>query len=79
MIDFYVNLYFILFTLFISSQDVKDTGVLECRIFNNSKFYTGVAVLTGAFNIYLVNNIKEPRIRKMPAVPGIEISPWIAL
>lgn len=50
---------------------MKDTGVLECRIFNNSKFYTGVAVLTGAFNIYLVNNIKEPRIRKMPAVPGI--------
>ncbi|XP_054707259.1 vacuolar protein sorting-associated protein 16 homolog [Uloborus diversus] len=56
-------------------QDVKDTGVLECRIFNNSKFYTGVAVLTGAFNIFLVNNIKEPRIRKMATVPGLSAPP----
>lgn len=56
-------------------QDVKDTGVLECRIFNSSKFYTGVAVLTGAFNIYLVNNIKEPRIRRMPSVPGLNAPP----
>ncbi|KFM68340.1 hypothetical protein X975_12661, partial [Stegodyphus mimosarum] len=56
-------------------QDVKDTGVLECRIFNSPKFYTGVAVLTGAFNIFLVNNIKDPRIRKLPSVPGLDAPP----
>ncbi|GFT27348.1 vacuolar protein sorting-associated protein 16 homolog [Nephila pilipes] len=56
-------------------QDVKDTKVLECRIFNSPKFYTGIAVLTGTFNIFLVNNIKDPRLRKMASVPGLDAPP----
>ncbi|KAF8764583.1 Vacuolar protein sorting-associated protein like [Argiope bruennichi] len=56
-------------------QDVKDTKVLECRIFNSPKFYTGIAVLTGAFNIFLVNNIKDPRLRKLASVPGLDAPP----
>ncbi|GIY07057.1 vacuolar protein sorting-associated protein 16 homolog [Caerostris extrusa] len=60
---------------FSMGQDVKDTKVLECRIFNSPKFYTGIAVLTGTFNIFLVNNIKEPRIRKMASVLGLDAPP----
>nr|XP_015927027.1 vacuolar protein sorting-associated protein 16 homolog [Parasteatoda tepidariorum] len=56
-------------------QDVKDTKVLECRIFHSPKFYTGVAVLTGAYNIFLVNNIKDPRLRRMASIPGLDAPP----
>ncbi|KAG8195406.1 hypothetical protein JTE90_001418 [Oedothorax gibbosus] len=56
-------------------QDVKDTKVLECRIFNSPKFYTGIAVLTGAYNFFLVNNIKDPRLRKMASVPDLDAPP----
>lgn len=56
-------------------QDVKDTTVLDCKIYNSPNFYTGVAVLTGSYNIFLVNNIKDPRIRKIPSIPGLDGPP----
>lgn len=70
---------------FISStsmrQESKEMRVLECKIFSHHKYGTGVAVLTGTYQVYLVNNIKQPRIRKMPQVPGLDAPPssWAVL
>lgn len=53
-----------------SIQDVQDTRVLSARVFE-SAVGTGVAVLTGAYRVFLVNNYKEPKTRLLAEVPGL--------
>lgn len=51
-------------------QDVQDTRVLSAEVFE-SAVGTGVAVLTGAYRVFLVNNYKEPKTRLLAEVPGL--------
>ncbi|XP_043252548.1 vacuolar protein sorting-associated protein 16 homolog isoform X1 [Colletes gigas] len=53
---------------FTMGNEVKDTKVVEAKFFT-SYSGTGIAVLTSTQQIFLVNNIVEPKVRQMSAVP----------
>jgi len=55
-------------------QEAKDHKVLAVRIFNNYSG-TGVAVLTTTYRIFVVNNVDEPRIRRLAEIPGLDAPP----
>ncbi|XP_023245681.1 vacuolar protein sorting-associated protein 16 homolog [Copidosoma floridanum] len=58
-------------------EEVKETKVLEAKFFPSISG-TGVAVLTSANRIFLVNNISEPKVRKFSDIPKIggAITTW---
>ncbi|CAL4089001.1 unnamed protein product, partial [Meganyctiphanes norvegica] len=60
-------------------QEVKDTRVAGAQVFSSHQG-TGVAVLTKANRIFVVNNIEEPRTRKYPDMPsGCNVECWCAV
>ena len=50
-------------------QEAKDTKLIEAKIFTSHNG-TGVAVLTSSYRIFLVNSIKEPKVRRLAEVPS---------
>jgi hypothetical protein len=48
-------------------QEAKDTKLIEAKIFTSLNG-TGVAVLTSSYRIFLVNNVKEPKVRRLAEV-----------
>lgn len=50
-------------------QEAKDTKIIDAQTFS-SPMGTGLVVLTTNFRFFVVNNIKDPRIRKFPDIPG---------
>lgn len=50
-------------------QEVKDTKVIDARIFASS-FGTGVAVMTSKFRIYLVNSVAVPKTQLLAEMPS---------
>lgn len=54
---------------FTMGQVPKDTSVLECKIFTTPK-RTGVAVLTGSYSFFLVENISSHKTWPLAEVPG---------
>ena len=50
-------------------QEVKDTRVIDARIFASS-VGTGVAVMTTKFRISLVNSVTEPKTRLLAEMPS---------
>ena len=50
-------------------QEAKDTKLIEAKIFTSVNG-TGVAVLTSSYRIFLVNSVKEPKVRRLAEVPG---------
>jgi hypothetical protein len=50
-------------------QEAKDTKVIEAKIFTSLNG-TGVAVLTSSYRIFLVNSVKEPKVRRLAEVPS---------
>jgi hypothetical protein len=50
-------------------QEAKDTKLIEAKIFT-SLSGTGVAVLTSSYRIFLVNSVKEPKVRRLAEVPS---------
>ncbi|XP_064470643.1 vacuolar protein sorting-associated protein 16 homolog [Ornithodoros turicata] len=59
---------------FSMGQVPKDTSVLECKIFSTAN-RTGVAVLTGSYSFFLVENLSTHRIRQLAEVPGLSSPP----
>ncbi|KAJ4427721.1 hypothetical protein ANN_25373 [Periplaneta americana] len=55
-------------------QEVKDTKVIEAKIFSSLNG-TGVAVLTSSYRIFVVNNVKDPKIRRLPEISSLNIPP----
>lgn len=51
-------------------QEAKDTKVIDAKIFPSSSG-TGVAVMTSNFRIFLINSIKDPKIRQLPEMPSM--------
>ena len=52
---------------FSMGQEAKDLKVISARVFQ-TQHATGVAVLTSSRRFFVVNNIQEPRVRKMSDV-----------
>uniref|UniRef100_A0A023F2B4 Vacuolar protein sorting-associated protein 16 homolog n=1 Tax=Triatoma infestans TaxID=30076 RepID=A0A023F2B4_TRIIF len=55
-------------------QEAQDTKVLDAKIFNTASG-TGVAVLTTTHRIFLVNSVREAKVRRLPEVPGVHNAP----
>lgn len=51
-------------------QEAQDTKVIDARIFTSPQNTTGIAVMTSAFKIFLVNNILEPKKRQLSELPS---------
>ncbi|CAG2168046.1 unnamed protein product [Oppiella nova] len=68
--DIYANLQ----NTFTLDQEIRDTKVLECKTFNGIHG-TGIAVLTTSYRFFVLNNINEPKIRRLAEVPGLVKSP----
>eukprot|EP00057_Strongylocentrotus_purpuratus_P030253 XP_781126.3 PREDICTED: vacuolar protein sorting-associated protein 16 homolog [Strongylocentrotus purpuratus] len=52
-------------------QESRESKVIESKVFHNTSYGgTGVAVLTGTYRIYVVNDVHNPASRKMMEVPG---------
>jgi hypothetical protein len=50
-------------------QEAKDTKLIEAKIFTSLNG-TGVAVLTSSYRIFLVNSVREPKVRRLAEVPS---------
>ena len=50
-------------------QEAKDTKVIQVKIFNSYNG-TGIAILTGSYRVFVVNNVDEPHTRKLAELPG---------
>jgi len=50
-------------------QEAKDTKLIEAKIFTSLNG-TGVAVLTSSYRIFLVNSVKDPKVRRLAEVPS---------
>jgi hypothetical protein len=50
-------------------QEAKDTKIIEAKIFASLNG-TGIAVLTSSYRIFLVNSVKEPKVRRLAEVPS---------
>ena len=46
--------------------------VVDCEIFNSYNG-TGIALVTSSNRIFVVNNVEDPRIRKLAEIPGTVI------
>lgn len=51
-------------------QEAKEMKIIGVRTFATTSG-TGLIVLTTNFRFFVVNNIKDPRIRRFPDIPGI--------
>ncbi|XP_075231443.1 vacuolar protein sorting 16 [Lycorma delicatula] len=61
-------------------QEAQDMKVIEAQIFMSGMGTTGVAVLTSAFHIFLVNSFKEPKLRRLPEVQGhLAPTAWVII
>ena len=60
---------------FTMGQEAKDVKIIQCHIFNTFSGGTGVAVLTSSYRIFVVNNIDDPRLRRLAEVQGIDAPP----
>ncbi|CAH1261291.1 unnamed protein product [Diabrotica balteata] len=52
------------------SQKVQDSKVIDAKIFTSPQNFTGVAVMTSNFKIFIVNNIEEPKTRQLSELPN---------
>nr|CAG4635949.1 EOG090X01BU [Eubosmina coregoni]SVE69644.1 EOG090X01BU [Eubosmina coregoni] len=65
---------------FVMGQEAKEMKIVDACSFASTSG-TGLAVLTTHYRFFVVNNIKDPRIRKYPDIPGVNIAPscWLAV
>ncbi|KAI7815095.1 vacuolar protein sorting-associated protein [Rhyzopertha dominica] len=63
------------------SKRVQESKVADAQIFTSPQNSTGVAVLTTSFSVFLVNNIEDPKTRRMSELPrsSVEPSSWIVI
>ena len=43
--------------------------MIQVKIFNSYNG-TGIAILTGTYRVFVVNNVEDPRNRRLAEVPG---------
>lgn len=54
-------------------QEAREMKIIDARTISTTTG-TGLVVLTTNFRFFVVNNIKDPRIRRFPDIPGIYVS-----
>lgn len=54
---------------FSMGQEVKDTRVIDAKVYPTTQG-TGIAVMTTHFRIFVVNSIKDPKVRLLPEMPS---------
>lgn len=61
-------------------QEAKEMKIIDANTFPTLSG-TGLVVLTTNFRFFVVNNVKDPRIRRFPDIPGVNIAPncWLAV
>ncbi|KAL1140171.1 hypothetical protein AAG570_000103 [Ranatra chinensis] len=61
-------------------QEAQDTKVIAAQVFS-SAMGTGVAVLTTTHRVFLVNSVKEPKVKMLPEAPGVNVPPsaWLVV
>lgn len=52
------------------SQRVQESKVVDARLFVSPQNCTGVAVMTSSYNVFLVNNIEDPKTRQLSELPS---------
>ncbi|XP_018576701.1 vacuolar protein sorting-associated protein 16 homolog isoform X1 [Anoplophora glabripennis] len=60
---------------FTISQKVQDAKVIDAKIFISPQNFTGIAVMTSNFKIFLVHNIQEPKTRQLSELPRSTVDP----
>ncbi|CAH1401892.1 unnamed protein product [Nezara viridula] len=55
---------------FSMGQEAIDTKVIDAKVFYTAQS-TGIAVLTAAHRIFLINSVNEPKVRRLPEIPGV--------
>lgn len=50
---------------FTISQKIQDVKIVDAKIFTSPQNFTGIAVMTSNYKIFLINNIKEPKTRQL--------------
>lgn len=50
-------------------KEAEEMKIIDASSFTSSTG-TGLAVLTTNYRYFVVNNVKEPRIRRFPDIPG---------
>lgn len=50
-------------------QEAKEVKIIDARSFPSFSG-TGLVVLTTNYRFFAVNNVKDPRIRRFPDIPG---------
>ncbi|KAK6631655.1 hypothetical protein RUM44_006184 [Polyplax serrata] len=55
--------------LFTMGEDVSVTKIIEAKIFP-SVMGTGIAVLTSKYRVFLVNSVKDPKVKQFPQIPN---------
>lgn len=55
--------------LFSMGEEVNATKIIEAKIFP-SFMGTGIAVLTSKYRIFLVNSVKDPKVKQFPQIPS---------
>lgn len=60
---------------FTISQKVQDAKVVDAKIFISPQNFTGIAVMTSNFKIFLVHNIQEPKTRQLSELPRSNVDP----
>ena len=76
--DGHINLYDMMGTVkndFSLEHELKDNNiVLEARIFHSKKS-SGIAILTSNFKYLVVDNVKDPSIKRLVDIPGLSSLP----
>lgn len=55
--------------LFTLGEDVGANKIIEAKIFPSFSG-TGIAVLTSKYRVFLVNSVKDPKVKQFPQIPS---------
>lgn len=55
---------------FSMGQEANDSRIIDAKIYPTLQG-TGLAIMTTNFRIFIVNNVKEPKVRLLPEMPSM--------
>lgn len=55
--------------MFSMGEEASVTKIIEAKVFPSSTG-TGIAVLTSKYRVFLVNSVKDPKVRQLPQIPS---------
>ncbi|KAF2892196.1 hypothetical protein ILUMI_13977 [Ignelater luminosus] len=62
-------------------QEAQDTKIVDAKIYINPQNFTGIAVMTSNYKIFVFNNILEPKKRQLSDLPRSSLHPtaWVVI